>query len=102
MKSAEMMKKSYKLLQLDHIVGSNTSELTGKRNSVFKKTTPAHIIELAEASFMNLFTVNIEYYIRLRFASKIRRHGLYGRVVWRFGIVIFMFMLVGIGYRLRS
>ena len=35
-------------------------------------------------------------------ASKIRRHGLYGRLVWRFGIVIFMFMLVGIGYRLRS
>ena len=34
--------------------------------------------------------------------SKIRRHGLYGRIAWRFGIMIAMFMLVGIGYRFRS
>ena len=55
MKSASALKKSYMLLQLEGIVGSNTSELTGKRNSIFRRTTPAHIIELAEASFMNIF-----------------------------------------------
>ena len=34
--------------------------------------------------------------------SKIRRNGLYGKLVWRFGLLILMFMLVGIGYNLRS
>ena len=35
-------------------------------------------------------------------ASKIRRHSLNRRLIRQFCIVIFMFMLVGIGYRLRS
>ena len=34
--------------------------------------------------------------------SKIRRNGLYGKLVWRFGLVILMLMLVGIGYNLRT
>ena len=34
--------------------------------------------------------------------SIIRRNGLYGKLVWRFGLVILMFMLIGIGYSLRA
>jgi len=34
--------------------------------------------------------------------ANIRRTGLYGKLAWRFGLLILMFMLVRIGYRLRD